>query len=85
MGTIGAIVLIRQRTGYNATEDNGDDAGSKLSRKGNGSAEVGAKRAVHDNTPLLRVVPSRPSLLVERARGLGVSGMEFLHDSWCVS
>ena len=30
-------------------EDNGDDAGSKLSRKGNGSAEVGAKRAVHDN------------------------------------
>ena len=85
MGTIGAIVLIRQRTGYNATEDNGDNAGSKLSRKGNGSAEVGAKRAVHDNTPLLRVVPSRPSLLVERARGLGVSGMEFLHDSWCVS
>ena len=48
MGTIGAIVLIGQRTGYNATEDNGDDAGSKLSRKGNGSAEVGAKRAVHD-------------------------------------
>ena len=74
-----------QRVGYNATEDNGDDAGSKLSRKGNVGAGVGAKRGVHDNTPLPRVVPSRPSLLVERARGLGVSGMEFLHDSWCVS
>ena len=33
-------------------EDNGDDAGSKLSRKGNGSAEVGAKRAVHDTMGL---------------------------------
>ena len=29
-------------------EDNGDDAGSKLSRKGSGSAGVGAKQAVHD-------------------------------------
>ena len=29
-------------------EDNGDDTGSKLSRKGNGSAEVGTKQAVHD-------------------------------------
>ena len=44
-----AIVLSGQRTGYNATEDNGDDTGSKLSRKGNGSARVGAKWAVHDN------------------------------------
>ena len=66
-------------------EDNGNDEGSKPSRKGNADARIGAKRGVHDNTPLLRVVPSRPSLLVERARGLGVSGMEFLHDSWCVS
>ena len=63
-------------------EDNGDDVGSKLSRKGNADAGVGAKRGVHDNTPLPRVMPSQPSLLVERARGLGVSGMELLHDSW---
>ena len=48
MGTMRAIVLSGQRTGYNATEDNEDDTGSKLSRKGNGSARVGAKQAVHD-------------------------------------
>ena len=70
--------------GYNATEDNGDDTGSKLSRKGNVGAGVGAKRGVHDNTPLPRVVPSRPSLLVERAGGLRVSRMELLHDLWCI-
>ena len=49
MGTMGAIVLSGQRTGYNATEDNGDDMGSKLSRKRNGSTGVGAKWAVHDS------------------------------------
>ena len=58
MGTMGAIVLSGQRTGYNATENNGDNTGSKLSRKRNGSTGVGAKWAIHNNTPLLRVVPS---------------------------
>ena len=48
MGTIGAIVLSGQRTGYTATEDNGDNVGSTLSRKRNGSAGVGAKWAIHD-------------------------------------
>ena len=47
-----------QETGYNAMEDNGDDTGSKLSRKGKGGTGVSIKRDVHDNTPLLRVVPS---------------------------
>ena len=56
MGTMGVIVLRGQRTGYNATEDNGDDTGSKLSRKGNGSTRIGAKRAVHD-----RLNPQPPS------------------------
>ena len=73
-----------QGIGYNAAGDNGDDTGSKLSRKGKGSAGAGTKRDIHDNTPLLRVVPSRPSLLVERARSLRVHRMEFLHDLWCI-
>ena len=33
-------------------EDNGDDAGSKLSRKGNVGAGVRAKRDIHDITGL---------------------------------
>ena len=58
-GTQGKTIAYRtiatweQRAGYNATEDNGDDAGSKLSRKGNVGAGVGAKWGVHDNKDLL--------------------------------
>ena len=39
-------------------EDNGNDVGSKLSKKGNGGAGVSAQWAVYNNIPLLRVVPS---------------------------
>ena len=57
---------------YKAMEDNEDDIGRKLIEKGNLGAKVGAKRGVRNSTPLLRVVPSRPSLLVEGTGGLWV-------------
>ena len=53
-----------QGTGYNAMEDNGDNMGSKLSRKGNGSAEVGAKRAVHDSLSCMK----SPSMQLHHVR-----------------
>ena len=39
-------------------EDNGDNVGSKLSKKGNGSAKVGAKQGVHDTQVHMQHVPS---------------------------
>ena len=55
---------------YNAMEDSKDDIECKLIKKGNLGAKVGAKWGVCNSTPLLRVVPSRPSLLVEGTGGL---------------
>ena len=78
-----AIVLKNKKTGYNATEDNEDDIRSKLSKKRNESIGVSTRWAIHDNTPLLRVMSSWLSL-VERAGGLWMHRVEFLYDLWCI-